>query len=96
MPPLLFRIERHARLVMGGIALLTVVGLLLFKTGLIQSQPSFNAYDWYTVSTVRQGVAVTHKADNEASCRAKSRLASVTCVQGRALNTELFAQSRMH
>ena len=96
MPPFLFRIERHARLIMGGLACLTLVGLLLFKTGLIQLQPSFDAYDWYTVSTVRQGVAVTRKADNEASCREKSRLPAVLCVQGKSLNTELFAQSRMH
>jgi hypothetical protein len=96
MPPLLFRIERHARLAMGGLALLTLAGLLLFKTGLVQFQPSFAAYDWYTVGTVGQGMEVTHKADSEASCRAQSRLRNVTCVQGRSLNAQLFTTSPMH
>lgn len=96
MPPLLLRIERKARLVMGGLAVLTLVILLLFQAELIQSEPSFDAYGWYTVSTVNSGMKVTHRVDNEADCRAKSRLPAVTCLQGKSLNTELFASSRMH
>ncbi|MDB5759010.1 MAG: hypothetical protein JWM30_2299 [Burkholderia sp.] len=96
MPTRLFRIERSARLFMGGLALLTLLFLLLLKTQLIQTQPSFDAYGWYAVSKVNAGMTVTHKADNEAACRAQSRLGAVTCLQGKSLNTEFFAQSRMH
>ena len=96
MPPLLFRIERQARFAMGAIAGLVLVLLLLFKAELIQLQPSFDAYGWYTVSTVNTGMKVTHRVDNEADCRAKSRLPTVTCLQGKSLNTELFASSGMH
>jgi hypothetical protein len=96
MLPRLFRIERKARLLMGGLALLTIVFLLLFKTQLIQSQPSFDTYGWYAVSKVNAGMTVTHKADSEAACRARSPLGAVTCLQGKSLNTEFFAHSRMH
>jgi hypothetical protein len=96
MLPQLFRIERKARLILAGLALLTIVFLLLFKTQLIQLQPSFDAYGWYTVSKVNAGMTVTHRADNENACRAESRLGAVTCLQGKSLNTEFFAQSRMH
>ena len=96
MPPLLFRIERKARFAMGAIAGLVLVLLLLSKAELIQLQPSFDAYGWYTVSTVNTGMKVTHRVDNEADCRAKSRLPAVTCLQGKSLNTELFASSSMH
>ena len=96
MSSLLFRIERNARLLMGGLAVLTLAVLFLFKTHLIQSQPSFDAYGWYTVSKVNTGVSITHRADSEAACRVQSRHAGVTCLQGRSLNTELFTQSRMH
>jgi hypothetical protein len=92
----LFRLERRARLLMGALALLALAILLLFKTQLIQFQPSFDAYGWYTVSTVNPGVMVTHRADDEAACRAGSRLPAVTCLQGKSLNAELFAPSRMH
>ena len=95
MLPRLFRIERKARLIMGGFALLTILSLLLFKTQLIQSQPSFDAYGWYTVSKVNAGMTVTHRADNESACRAESLLGAVTCLQGKSLNTEFFTQSRM-
>ena len=96
MPPLLFRLERNARLILGGLAILTLAVLGLFKADLIQVQPTFDAYGWYTVSSVNNGIAVTHRADSEAACRAKSRLPAVTCLQGKSLNTELFTQSRMH
>jgi len=96
MPQRLSRLERPARLIMGGLAVLTLLALLLFKTELIQFQPSFDAYGWYTVSTVNSGVTGTRRADREDACRANSHLPAVSCLQGKSLNTELFVQSRMH
>jgi len=95
MPPLFVRIERHARLIMGVLAVLTLVVLLLFKAQLIQLQPSFDAYAWYTVSAADHGIAYTLKADNEAVCRARSLLTAATCLQGKSLNTDLVAHSRL-
>jgi hypothetical protein len=95
MPSLFVRVERNVRLIMGGLALLTLVVLLLFKAQLIQFQPSFDAYGWYTVSAADHGIAYTLKADNEASCRARSLLTAATCLQGKSLNTDLVAQSRL-
>jgi hypothetical protein len=96
MPPLLFRIERKARLLLGALAFLTLVALLLFRTQLIQFQPSFDAYGWYTVHTVNSAITITDRADDEASCRAKSRLPDISCLQGKSLNQEFFALSRVH
>ena len=96
MSPSLFRIERHARLLMGGVACLTIVVLLLFNTQLIRSQPSFDAYGWYTVSKLNEEMSVAHHAENEASCRARSQRTGVTCLQGQSLNREFFAQARPH
>lgn len=96
MPSLFFRIERLARFLTGGLALLTVVFLMLFKAQFIQSQPTFDAYGWYTVTRVDPDRTVTRRADDEASCRVRSRLAGVSCIQGKSLNAERFAQSGMH
>nr|WP_314630038.1 hypothetical protein [uncultured Noviherbaspirillum sp.] len=96
MSPSLFRIERHARLLMGGAAFLTIVALLLFKTQLVQSQPSFDAFGWYTVSQLNEGMSVAHRAENEAACRARSQRTGVTCLQGQSLNKEFFAHLRAH
>ena len=96
MPSSFCRIERHARLVMAGLALLALAVLLLFKTQLIQSRPSFDAYGWYEVSTVSAGLTLTRRADSEAACREKSRLPAVSCLQGKSLNTASFAPFRMH
>jgi hypothetical protein len=96
MSPSLFRIERHARLLMGAVAFLTIVVLLLFKTQLVQSQPSFDAYGWYMVSKLNEEMSVAHRAENEAACRARSHRTGVTCLQGQSLNKEFFTQTRPH
>lgn len=96
MSSLIFRIERHVRLLMGSVAFLTIVVLLLFKSQLIQSQPSFDAYGWYTVSKLNEEMSVAHPAVDEATCRARSHRTGVTCLQGQSLNREFFAQARAH
>ncbi|MET0962308.1 MAG: hypothetical protein ABWY05_05745 [Noviherbaspirillum sp.] len=93
MSTLLFRIERRARHLLGAIAFATLVVLMLFQAGLIQSQPAYDAYGWYTVDTVNAGLTVTRRADNEAACRAQERLHPVSCMQGRTLNASLVASS---
>ena len=92
MLSLLSRIEPPARFLMGAFAFLTLFVLLLFKTHLIQTTPSFDAYGWYAVSTVNAGIAVTHRADNESSCLEQSRRQGLSCVQGRWLNAQLASR----
>lgn len=94
MSTFFFRIERTARVAMVGIALLTLAVLLLFKTQLVQSQPSFDAYGWYTVSKLDPEMSEAHAVENEAVCGARSQRTGVTCLQGKSLNVEFFAQSR--
>lgn len=89
MISLLFRIEPHARFLMGAFAFLTLFVFLLFKTHLIQTTPSFDAYGWYAVNTVNSGIAVTHRANNESTCLEQARLQGLSCVQGRSLNAQL-------
>ena len=89
MISLLFRIETHARFLLGAFAFLTLFALLLFKTHLIQTTPSFDAYGWYAVNTVNSGMAITHRADNESTCIEQARPQGLTCVQGRSLNAQL-------
>jgi hypothetical protein len=93
MPPSLFRIERNARLCMGGIAVLTIAVLMLFKTDLVRTQPSFDAYGWYTVSKLNPEMSIAQRMEDEAVCRARSQRTGVTCTQGKSLNKSFFAPS---
>jgi hypothetical protein len=81
---------------MGGVAFLTLLILVLFKTHMIETQPSFDAYGWYTVSALNSSVAVTHRADSEAACIELARTHSISCLQGRFLNANLMERSNLH
>jgi len=96
MPALFYRIERRARFLMGGVAFLTFLILVLFKTHMIETQPSFDAYGWYTVSAVSSSVAVTRRAESEAACIELARAHSISCLQGKFLNADLAERSNLH
>jgi hypothetical protein len=95
MPNLLFRLERRARLLMGGLACLTLLVLVLLKTGLVQTQPTYDAYGWYTVNAVNPAMTIARRMDNESSCRESARAGAISCMQGKSLNTELVASSML-
>ncbi len=96
MPKLFFLFERRARFLMGGVALLTVLALVLFKTHLIELQPSYDAYGWYTVNDVNPAMTITRRMDNESVCRESARLEAIGCMQGKFLNTKLVAATGSH
>ena len=96
MPTLLFRIERRARLLMGAFAFATLVLLMLVQTDLIQLQPTYDAYGWYTANAVNTGLTVTRRVDSEAACRAQARLHALSCLQGRSLNSQLVADNKLY
>jgi hypothetical protein len=96
MSTLLSRIERRARLLMAALTFLTLVILMLFKMHLIQFQPSFDAYGWYTVDAVNTGLTVTRRVPSETVCRAQARLHQVSCLQGKSLNAQLLASNDVH
>jgi hypothetical protein len=96
MPALFYRIERRARFLMGGVAFLTFLIFVLFKTHMVETQPSFDAYGWYTVNTLNSSVAVTRRAESEAACVELARTYSISCLQGKFLNAGLVESSNMH
>lgn len=94
MPNFLFRLERRARFLMGGVACLTLLALVLFNSHLIESQPAYDAYGWYTVNPMRQGMLIARRMDSESACRESAVAQAVNCMQGKSLNAQLMASSK--
>ncbi|MDB5763646.1 MAG: hypothetical protein JWQ21_2641 [Herminiimonas sp.] len=78
----LLTFERRARYLMSFIALLMIVALVLFKTGLVSTAPSYNAQAWYSVSD-HAGFVITTEYADEAACR--SSAPSIVCRSGKYL-----------
>lgn len=91
MTNLFFRLERRARFLMGGVACLTLLALVLFNSQLIESQPSYDAYGWYTVNPLNQGVLIARRMDSESACRSSAVANAINCMQGKSLNAALVA-----
>jgi hypothetical protein len=96
MTNLLFRLERRARFLMGGVACLTLLALVLFNSHLIESQPSYDAYGWYTVNPMRQGLLLARRMDSESACRESAVALAISCMQGKSLNAELATAAKTH
>ncbi|MFL6715487.1 MAG: hypothetical protein ACJ8G3_03905 [Burkholderiaceae bacterium] len=69
---------------------------MLFNSHLIQSQPSYDAYGWYTVNPMRQGMLIARRMDNESACRESAVAQAISCMQGKSLNAELIATAKTH
>lgn len=93
MTNLLFRLERRARFLMSGVACLTLLALVLLNSQLIESQPSYDAYGWYTVNPVNQGMLIARRMDSESACRASAVANAINCMQGKSLNAALVGSS---
>lgn len=96
MTNLLFRLERRARFLMGGVACLTLLALVLFNSHLIESQPSYDAYGWYTVDSLSRSMVLARRMDSESACRESALALAVSCMQGKSLNARLAASSQTH
>ncbi len=80
----LWKFERHARYVMSLVALLMILTLLLLKTGLVSTTPSYKSQSWYSVSH-RAGVVITTEYTDEAGCRSSEKSPSIVCRSGQSL-----------
>ena len=96
MTDLLFRLERRARFLMGGVACFTLLALVLFNSHMIESQPSYDAYGWYTVDPISRGMVLARRMDSESACRQSALALSVSCMQGKSLNAQLAASAQTH
>jgi hypothetical protein len=81
---------------MGGVACLTLLALVLFNSQLIESQPSYDAYGWYTVNPMRQGMLIARRTDSESACRESAVAQAINCMQGKSLNAALVGSSNAH
>jgi hypothetical protein len=96
MTNLLFRLERRARFLMGGVACLTLLALVLFNSHLIESQPSYDAYGWYTVDSLSRSMMLARRMDSESACRESAVALAISCMQGKSLNAELATAAKTH
>lgn len=83
----LWRFERHARYVMSLVALLLILTLLLLKTGLVSTAPSYKSQAWYSLSN-RAGFVITTEYADEAGCRSAEKSPSIVCRSGQSLTAK--------
>lgn len=76
--------ERRARYLMSVITLLLVLALLLLKTGLVSTAPSYKDQAWYSISE-QTGFVITTEYADEAECRSSEKSSSVGCWPGKYL-----------
>ena len=81
--PSLRSLERTARLLMSGMAVLAAMIGLSFKAGLISTVPIYDRQSWYLVAE-HAGYVVTSQVDDEAACR-KREHAGAVCRSGSSL-----------
>lgn len=82
----LWKFERHARYVMSLVALMMILTLLLLKTGLVSTTPSYKSQAWYSSST-HAGFVITTEYADEAGCRSAEKGASNACRSGLSLTS---------
>jgi hypothetical protein len=71
-----------------------LLALVLLNSQLIQSQPSYDAYGWYTVNPLNQGMLIARRMDSESACRESAVAQAINCMQGKSLNAALVATSK--
>ena len=88
----LHRLERGARIALGGVAISAAVIGLLFKSELLSTSPTYDRQSWYLV-TEHAGFIVTSRLDDEAACRKLEKPASF-CRSGSSLQEPLAGRRR--
>jgi hypothetical protein len=95
MPSFLSRHERLARYFMGLLAAFIAIVMLLSKADLVQTQSSYDAYGWYSV-TSHDTFQTTRHYDTESACRAIEQAPKVVCRQGRIMNASWTDNRSLH
>ncbi len=84
MADFLHTLERRARYLMGFVSLMLILALMLWKTGLVSTAPSYKNDAWYASSS-RAGLVITTEYADEAACRSSNPASSITCRSGKSL-----------
>lgn len=84
MTPTLSKLERRARYAMGVVAILSVLAVVLYKTGLVTTEPTYNDHAWYSFSK-HAGFVISTEHNTEEACRSAERLPSIICHSGKSL-----------
>ena len=77
-------LERRARYLMGIIAILSVIAVVLYKTGLVATEATYDEQAWYSFSK-HAGFVISTEHGDEAACRSAENLPSVVCHSGKSL-----------
>ncbi|GAC1414984.1 MAG: hypothetical protein NVSMB6_17250 [Burkholderiaceae bacterium] len=86
------RLERGARLVAGGVAIVAVLVGISFRTGLVSTAAVYERQSWYVVSEQRNFL-LTREVNDEAACREKVYVGAV-CRSGASLMDQAAAVGR--
>ena len=80
-------LERRARYLMAVVAILSVIAVMLYKTGLVATEPTYHHQAWYSFST-HAGFVISTEHNDETACRSAEKLPSIVCYSGRSLMTD--------
>jgi hypothetical protein len=81
-------LERRARYLMGVVAILSVIAVALYKTGLVATAPTYDHQAWYSFSK-HAGFVISTEHNNEAACRSAEQRPLIVCHSGKSLVTDL-------
>ena len=85
-------VERRARYAIGLSALMLLMIMMAFNTGLIATSPSYNLQSWYLINTGDTYVVTTEYAD-ETACRRQEKSAK-NCRSGAAMMARALAEQK--
>ena len=77
-------LQRSARYLMGVIAILSVIAVILYKTGLVATEPTYDEQTWDSLSN-NAGFVISTEHGDEAACRSAEKLPSIICHSGKSL-----------
>ncbi len=80
-------LERRARYSMVVIAILSIIAAVLYKSGLVTTEPTYDEQAWYSFSK-HAGFVISTRHGDEAACRAEEQLPSTVCRSGKSLTTD--------
>jgi hypothetical protein len=81
---ILSTLERRARHLMGLVAVMSVIAVMLYKSGLVTTEPIYDRQAWYSFSK-HAGFVISTEHNDEATCRSAEKLPSIVCHSGRSL-----------
>jgi len=80
-------LERRARYLMAVFAIFSVIAVVLYKTGLVATEPTYDDRAWYSFSK-HDGFVISTEHGDEAACRSAEKLPSIVCHSGKFLITD--------